>query len=185
MSAHKSGCPTKMIDTYQPMQNINPRKTTIQVITRVDADSVILRWAPSTAGGWVIANKIGYVVERIQLEADKDFDPSNYKKLNDSPLKPLSLENWKSSSEKENTFSAIAAQALYGKYFNPRPINVSKAEAYFEQPPRLFIELQDAGYDGSNYNLTYDIQNDVLRGNYYQATYGQTYAVIFMRGTSQ
>jgi hypothetical protein len=71
------------------------------------------------------------------------------------------------------------------QYFNPRPINVSKAEAYFEQPPRLFIELQDAGYDGSNYNLTYDIQNDVLRGNYYQATYGQTYAVIFMRGTSQ
>ena len=66
-------------------------------------------------------------------------------------------------------------------YFNPRPINVSKAEAYPEQPPRLFIELQDAGYDGSNYNLTYDVQNDVLRGNYYQATYGQTYSVIFMR----
>ena len=67
-------------------------------------------------------------------------------------------------------------------YFNPRPIHVSRAESYPEQPPRLFVELQDAGYDGSNYNLTYDAQNDVLSGSYYQATYGQTYSVIFMRG---
>jgi hypothetical protein len=70
-------------------------------------------------------------------------------------------------------------------YFNPRPIKVSKSEAYPEHPPRLFVELQDAGYDGSSYSLSYDSQHDVLRGTYFQATYGQTYQVIFMRGTRQ
>ncbi|HKK63279.1 MAG TPA: hypothetical protein VJ951_12015, partial [Bacteroidales bacterium] len=41
------------------------RKASLHLIAQPGADSVVLRWAPSTAWGWVIANQLGYTVERI------------------------------------------------------------------------------------------------------------------------
>ncbi len=67
-------------------------------------------------------------------------------------------------------------------YFNPRPINVAKAEA--SQSGRMvsvFIELRDVNYPGSIYNLTYDPVDDCLRGIYFQAALGQTFDVYFVR----
>lgn len=53
-------------------------------------------------------------------------------------------------------------------YFNPRPINVSKAQATRESGKiKVLIELRDTGYPGSTYTLTYDPKEDVLRGIYY------------------
>jgi hypothetical protein len=67
-------------------------------------------------------------------------------------------------------------------YFNPRPINVSKAEAIGEKGKiKVFIELRDAGYPGSTYTLTYDPKDDVLRGVYYQAALKQSFDVYFTR----
>ena len=48
-------------------------------------------------------------------------------------------------------------------YFNPRRINVSKAEASRDGAAvKVFIELRDANYPGSTYNLTYDPKSDQL-----------------------
>ncbi len=67
-------------------------------------------------------------------------------------------------------------------YFNPRPINVSKAQATQEGATlKVFIELRDAGYPGSTYTLTYDPKTDRLGGVYYQAAIGQRFDVIFVR----
>jgi hypothetical protein len=67
-------------------------------------------------------------------------------------------------------------------YFNPRPINVSKAQATKEGGKiKVFIELSDAGYPGSTYTLTYDPKEDVLRGVYYQAIMKQSFDVFFTR----
>jgi uncharacterized protein (DUF2147 family) len=67
-------------------------------------------------------------------------------------------------------------------YFNPRPINVSKAEAKQESGKmRVFIELSDTGYPGSIYTLTYDPREDVLRGVYFQAALKQSFDVYFTR----
>jgi len=67
-------------------------------------------------------------------------------------------------------------------YFNPRPINVSKAEATWEgSATRVFIELRDTGYPGSTYTLTYDPQSDQLKGVYFQATLQQNFEVVFFR----
>ena len=55
-------------------------------------------------------------------------------------------------------------------YFNPRPINVSRAEAVVKgKTARLFIELRDEGYPGSTYTLESDSTNDALVGVYFQA----------------
>jgi len=67
-------------------------------------------------------------------------------------------------------------------YYNPRPINVSKAQATQEGATlKVFIELRDAGYPGSTYTLIYDPKTDRLGGVYYQAAMGQRFDVIFVR----
>ena len=67
-------------------------------------------------------------------------------------------------------------------YFNPRPINVAKAEAsQHGGTVNVFIELRDTNYPGSTYNLTYDPADDCLKGIYFQAAMGQTFDVYFMR----
>jgi small conductance mechanosensitive channel len=67
-------------------------------------------------------------------------------------------------------------------YFNPRPINVSKAEATREgSTTKVLIELRDTGYPGSTYTLTYDPQSDQLKGVYFQATLQQNFEVVFFR----
>jgi len=67
-------------------------------------------------------------------------------------------------------------------YFNPRPINVAKAEAYHDGGAiSIFIELRDRNYPGSKYNLQYDPLYDRLTGIYYQAVQKVTYEVEFVR----
>ena len=67
-------------------------------------------------------------------------------------------------------------------YFNPRPINVSRAEAAVKgNTAKLFIELRDEGYPGSTYTLEYDSTNDVLAGVYFQAVLQQNFNVMFVR----
>ena len=67
-------------------------------------------------------------------------------------------------------------------YFNPRPINVSRAQASPEgSTVKMFIELQAAGYPGSTYDLVYDPGNDVLVGIYFQAAMQQRFEVMFVR----
>jgi len=67
-------------------------------------------------------------------------------------------------------------------YFNPRKINVSRAEAAVKgKTAKLFIELRDEGYPGSTYTLEYDSTNDALVGVYFQAVQQQSYNVMFVR----
>ena len=67
-------------------------------------------------------------------------------------------------------------------YFNPQPINVSKAEIADDGTAlKLFVELWDTNYPGSTYTLTYDAERDVLFGIYYQAQIGQNFEVEFNR----
>lgn len=75
-----------------------------------------------------------------------------------------------------------AAGTLTARYFNPRPINVAKAEAsILGETLRVFIELRDVNYPGSTYQLTYDQATDRLTGTYYQAALRESYDVDFTR----
>ncbi len=67
-------------------------------------------------------------------------------------------------------------------YYNPRPINVSMAEASWAAAgTKIFIELQDVGYPGSTYTLAYNPAEDTLVGFYYQAAMQQNFDVVFAR----
>lgn len=112
-------------------QNVvqNVKKAEIVILAKSYKDSVVIRWAPSTAGGWVIANRIGYNIEKVKLNSDKPFDPANYVKLNKNPLKPLTIEEWGIRTNKDNVFSAIAVQSIYGKSFIPKPLDENNLKA--------------------------------------------------------
>lgn len=67
-------------------------------------------------------------------------------------------------------------------YFNPRSINVSKAEWKRESGQlRLFVELRDVNYPGSTYRVTLAPDGDHLIGNYHQAALGQDFEIQFER----
>jgi hypothetical protein len=71
---------------------------------------------------------------------------------------------------------------LKASYFNPRPINVSKATwSRKEGRLNLFVELRDVNYPGSTYTLQYDPKSDRLRGTYFQAVEKQTFSIEFVR----
>jgi hypothetical protein len=75
-----------------------------------------------------------------------------------------------------------AGGKLVAAYFNPRPINVSQAEAASDGTTiKVFIELRDINYPGATYNLTYDPRSDQLRGIYFQPAINQSFYVVFVR----
>jgi hypothetical protein len=71
---------------------------------------------------------------------------------------------------------------LEAAYYNPRSINVSRAEWRVEDRLlRVFVELNDVNYPGSTYTLFYFPEQDRLAGNYFQAVHKQTFEVFFVR----
>lgn len=73
--------------------------------------------------------------------------------------------------------------SLKAGYFNPRPINVAKAEwKQKDSLLTLFVELRDVNYPGSTYTLQYDPESDRLMGTYFQAVAKQTFRIEFARG---
>jgi hypothetical protein len=71
---------------------------------------------------------------------------------------------------------------MVAAYFNPRPINVSRAEASREGAAlRVFVELRDVNYPGATYTLTYDPGGDQLKGVYFQPALQQSFDVVFVR----
>jgi hypothetical protein len=71
---------------------------------------------------------------------------------------------------------------LKAAYFNPQPIKVFEAGWKRKQGMiTVFVELRDVNYPGSKYNLHYDPKTNSLKGTYFQAVYGETYDVEFVR----
>jgi hypothetical protein len=71
---------------------------------------------------------------------------------------------------------------LKAAYFNPRPINVSKAEWHAKDGHlSAFVELRDTNYLGSTYTLAYNPSTDSLVGIYFHAKLKQQFEVEFKR----
>lgn len=67
-------------------------------------------------------------------------------------------------------------------YLNPKSINVSKSEwREINGEIRVYIELRDENYPGSNYKIVYQPEKDSLAGYYFQAVEGATFEVEFSR----
>jgi hypothetical protein len=72
---------------------------------------------------------------------------------------------------------------IQAAYYNPNPINVSRAEAARSGAAvTVFIELRAPGYPGSTYTLIHDPKSDQLKGIYHQAALQKNFEVVFVRG---
>lgn len=67
-------------------------------------------------------------------------------------------------------------------YFNPKAIRVSRA-IWMQGPSgfQVVVELNDVGYPGATYVLTYHPQTDRLAGQYTQPAMQQSFDVEFVR----
>ena len=120
----------------------------IRVIAKAYGDSVVLRWAPDKTWAWYKLNLIGYKIERIDLN-EKDNARRTW--LTPSPIKPYSLEKFKSSFAPSNTNAAVAAQCLYGQNFET---NIRQGQAGIVDKAnvtgtRYAFALQASDYDGN------------------------------------
>ncbi|WP_235015808.1 hypothetical protein [Aquimarina sp. AU58] len=89
----------------------------VKVISRIDDDKIMLRWAASNPQTWQKANAYGYTIERFTIKRNGVKLPHPEKKiLTSTPILPNPLETWESFIE-TNDYAAIIAQALYGEDF--------------------------------------------------------------------
>ena len=94
----------------------NTLSVSIKLQARFQGDSIVLRWGLNNAFAWRKLNEIGYIIERLELDASNKPETS-FKKLNDIPLKPWTEEEWKRRSSSSDNYALVASNALYGKTF--------------------------------------------------------------------
>ena len=109
---------------HQKRESLRPEtyKAAIRIMAKAKGDSIILRWGPTNNWAWTAMNRVGYLIERIDLS-----DPHQPKRqiLNSTPIKPMTLDQFKSAFSKNDSYAAVAAQCLYGKNFSA---NVRKGQ---------------------------------------------------------
>ncbi|MDQ6473094.1 hypothetical protein RB619_20835 [Flavobacterium sp. LHD-80] len=94
------------------------------------------------------------------------------------------LGNWvRTDADYKIKISEVARDGkLKAGYFNPKSVHVGKATwTKTKGILKIHVELRDENYPGSNYNLTYYPEKDMLAGKYFQAVQGETYDVLFAR----
>jgi hypothetical protein len=123
----------KKLDLLGKAPPVRPRTAHIGLLANPAQDSVVLRWAPTTPGGWMAGNAIGYTVERATVRRDGRVDRGSLVRLNSSPLKPWPLEEWKKRAARDNRFAPIGAQAVHGKTFSPKTMSAGEIKSAVDE----------------------------------------------------
>lgn len=93
-------------------------KHEIRLLAKPLADSVMLRWAPTSYRLWITGNQYGYMVSRTLIYKNgsllKVVKPEMLTQL---PLKPVELPLWEKLADRED-MAGVAAQAIYGDDFD-------------------------------------------------------------------
>jgi len=89
----------------------------IKVVGRAWADSIQLRWAPTTPSAWKKGNEYGYELIRYTLLVNQTPRYlSDKKPLRLGIIRPVPLDGW-AEGINANDYAAIAAQSIYGYGF--------------------------------------------------------------------
>ena len=83
-------------------------------------------------------------------------------------------------------FGGDRSGVLKAGYFNPKPINVSRA-IWMQGGGghQIIVELNDVGYPGATYILSHDAKTDRLVGQYNQPAMQQSFDIEFIRQAKQ
>lgn len=106
-----------MFSTLSSIVGQEENNPAVSLIARYDSlqNKVVLRWAPTTAGVWILSMKAGYKLERLEIK-DIPADSVNFDVMGERIL-PWELDRWKTITEPavDDDFAAIAAQMIHGQ----------------------------------------------------------------------
>ena len=131
-----------------------------------------------------------FVFSCNEPQKDKETEPQNTSSETVSPQQKTIPDKSKLVGEWTRTDASYQIKitgllddgTMKAGYFNPASINVSSAMwAFGDGVLKIYIELRDENYPGSNYNLIYYPERDLLAGKYFQAVESVTYDVGFTR----
>ncbi len=147
--AQKGKKPAKPAATATPAPNLPTVDfhAQIRVLAEPCGDSIILRWGPTNAQAWSSLNRTGYLIERIDISVAGHPVRSV---ITPQPLKPWTLDHFKTTFGPNDKYAAIAAQCFYGHNFNAnlhqgQPGIRDKADVWKN---RYGFAMQVADFDG-------------------------------------
>lgn len=106
-------------------------------------DSIVLRWAVDNSAAWLTGNKYGWRVMRSGGETNDTTQGFVEVSDHNKPVKPLSLSEMTKRFPKSNKIAGLAAQALYGRNFNPQGMTVDKAQDQNSMAGAVFRQYQE------------------------------------------
>ena len=146
----------------------------MKLLVRPTADSIMLRWGPTTYSLWRLGNKYGYKITRTTLLKDgKYLDMPKAKFLNSNALKPYPLDKWEKLSDTDN-YAGVAAQAIYGDDFDvetnnddPSMIDIINRASVQESRFGFALFSADQSIKVAEYSGLYYADKDVIKGEKY------------------
>ncbi|MBE0643518.1 MAG: hypothetical protein IH600_05525 [Bacteroidetes bacterium] len=88
----------------------------MKLIAKERPDQITLRWGFAEYPIWKAAARTGIILERAELQGNPNRDtPLEWKRLSAVPIKPYSMEEWKSRFQQEDSLAGAAVQTLYGQ----------------------------------------------------------------------
>jgi len=88
----------------------------LRLMARYYGDSAVLRWGFDKSFAWTEVNKVGFIIERVELDETNTPMNSSYQKI--ATIKSWSLDEFKTRAPRTDTMAMVAAQCLYGKSFS-------------------------------------------------------------------
>ncbi len=91
------------------------KEALIQIVSRVQKDKILLRWAANTPSAWSKTNKSGFILEKYVLSRHDKRLPA-IEKVWEKEIKADPLETWEEIVKNDNN-GAVIAQAIFGESF--------------------------------------------------------------------
>jgi hypothetical protein len=129
----------------------------------------------------IIAISCAQQVEKSVGDSNNDVEAVNEMKIEQVDKNTLEGKWMRTDGEYRIEISNLSNNGkMNAGYFNPKSINVSLAQWTSEGGLlKIYIELRDQNYPGSNYTLYYMKDRKILAGEYYQAMERNKYKVEF------
>jgi hypothetical protein len=129
----------------------------------------------------IIAISCAQQVEKSVGDSNNEVEAVNEMKIDQVDKNTLEGKWMRTDGEYRIEISNLGNDGkMNAGYFNPKSINVSRAQWTNERGLlKIYIELRDQNYPGSNYTLFYMKEKNILAGEYYQAMERNKYKVEF------
>jgi uncharacterized protein len=100
----------------QTIENDPPKiEVKFGIISKTYADSIVVRWAPTSPNALPTLTESGVWLERLIVSGAPPYKKGNWERLTSTPIKPWPLSDFNKEEHKKDEYRMLVAQTLYGK----------------------------------------------------------------------